>query len=344
MSTILVYAPALEHTKPYHPESHHRLKAVMQNLDEFGVLADLRQIEPQTASLEQLMRVHTPDLIEHIQQVSLMGGGTLDHGDTYATAKSFGLAKIAVGGCCQAVDEIMTGQAKNGIALVRPPGHHAESNQVSGFCLLNNAAAAARHAQTVHGAKRVAILDFDVHHGNGTQEIFYLDDSVLFSSVHLFAPFFYPGGGLSNEIGAGYGFGHTLNVPLPPLVGDEGYCQIMKALILPKIEAFKPEIILISVGFDAHWQDPLAQGGLSLTGYARICRYLIEMANQLCQGRILFVLEGGYELRVLSLGILNNIYALLGKDEIRDPIGPMAENENDVTDLLAQLRQRHLLN
>jgi len=343
MSTILVYAPALEHTKAYHPESHHRLKATMQNLSSFGVLPDLKLLSPKPASLEQLMRVHTPELIEHIQQVSFMGGGVLDHGDTYATAQSFELAKLAVGGCCQAVDEIMTGQAQNGIALVRPPGHHAESNQVSGFCLLNNVAVAARHAQEVHGAKRVAILDFDVHHGNGTQEIFYLDDTVLFSSAHLFAPFFYPGGGLSNEVGAGHGFGHTLNVPLPPLVGDEGYCRIMQEIVLPKIAAFNPDIILVSAGFDAHWQDPLAQGGLSLTGYARICQFLMEMANDLCDGRILFVLEGGYELRVLSLGILNSIYALLDKDEIRDPIGSMPENENDVTDLLVQLKERHLL-
>lgn len=343
MSTILVYAPALKHTKAYHPESHHRLKATRQNLANFGVLQDLVEIAPKPATFEQLMRVHTPELIEHIQQVSFMGGGVLDHGDTYATAQSFDLAKLAVGGCCEAVGQIMTGQARNGIALVRPPGHHAESNQVSGFCLLNNVAVAARHAQEVYGAKRVAILDFDVHHGNGTQEIFYLDDTVLFSSAHLFAPFFYPGGGRSNEVGAGHGFGHTMNVPLPPLVGDEGYCQIMKELVMPKIAAFKPDIILVSAGFDAHWQDPLAQGGLSLTGYARICRYLVEMASSLCEGRILFVLEGGYELRVLSLGILNNIYALLGIDEIRDPIGPMPENENDVTDLLLQLKQRHLL-
>jgi acetoin utilization deacetylase AcuC-like enzyme len=343
MSTILVYAPALKHTKAYHPESHHRLKATIQNLENFGVLTNLQQVEPKPASFEQLMRVHTPDLIEHIQRVSFLGGGTLDHGDTYATAQSFDLAKLAVGGCCQAVDKIMTGEARNGIALVRPPGHHAESNRVSGFCLLNNVAAATRHAQEVHGAERVAILDFDVHHGNGTQEIFYLDNTVLFSSAHLFAPFFYPGGGLSNEIGAGRGFGHTLNVPLPPLVGDDGYCRIMKELVFPKISTFEPDIILVSAGFDAHWQDPLAQGGLSLTGYARICRYLVEMARNLCEGRILFVLEGGYELRVLNLGILNCIYALLDKDEIQDPIGQMPDNENDVTDLLLQLKERHLL-
>jgi acetoin utilization deacetylase AcuC-like enzyme len=344
MSSVIVYVPALGHTKAYHPESHHRLASIMTQLEGFGVLADLVHIDPEPASMAQLMRVHASDLVEHIQQVSWLGGGLLDHGDTYATADSFRLARLAVGGCCEAVDYIMTGRAKNGIALVRPPGHHAGFSQVSGFCLLNNVAVAARQAQDVHGAKRVAILDFDVHHGNGTQEIFYLDDSVLFISTHLFAPFFYPGIGRSNEIGAGHGLGYTLNVPLPPRVGDEGYCRIMRELVLPKVVAFQPDLILVSAGYDGHWQDPLAQGGLSLQGLARISRYIVEMADQLCNGRLLFVLEGGYELTALTYGILNTIYALLGRDEVQDPLGPMPQKEQDVTDLLRQLKSRHLLN
>jgi acetoin utilization deacetylase AcuC-like enzyme len=344
MSTLLVYEPALAHTKVYHPESHHRLEGMLARLDAFGVLADLTPLTAVSASLEQLMRVHSLGLIEQVQQVSWRGGGILDHGDTYATAESFRLARVAVGGCCEAVGQIMSGRARNGIALVRPPGHHAGSEKVSGFCLFNNVAAAAREAQVVHGAKRVAILDFDVHHGNGTQEIFYLDDSVLFVSMHLFGPFFYPGIGRSNEIGAGHGFGYTLNVPLPPFVGDEGYCRIMRELALPKLSAFQPDLLLVSAGYDAHWRDPLAQGGLSLTGYAQICRYLVEMANKLCNGRILFILEGGYELNALTYGLLNTIYALLGKDEMQDPIGPMPQQEPDVTDLLQQLKERHLLN
>ncbi len=344
MSSLIVYAPAMKHTKPYHPESHHRLEAVLPFLEEYGVLQDLTPVEPMTATMEQLMRVHTAVLLERIQQISWRGGGLLDHGDTYATAESYRLARLAAGGCCEAVDQIMTGKARNGFALVRPPGHHASSNQASGFCLINNTAVAARHAQEAHGAKRVAIIDFDVHHGNGTQEIFYLDDSVLFVSAHLFAPYFYPGIGRSSEIGAGHGLGYTLNVPLPPYVGDEGYCRVMRELVLPKVAAFKPDIMLVSAGFDAHWQDPLAQGGLSLQGYANICRYLVQMANDLCHGRILFVLEGGYELQVLNRGILNTIYALLGRDEIKDDIGPMPQPEQDVTDLLQQIKDHHLLN
>lgn len=344
MSTLLAYAPALAHTRTYHPESHHRLAEMVARLEEFGVLPDLTLVEPAPAALEQLMRVHSVELIERIRQVSWRGGGFLDHGDTYATVESFRLARLAVGSCCLAVDQIMSGQASNGIALVRPPGHHAGPERVSGFCLFNNVAAAARQAQEVHGAKRVAILDFDVHHGNGTQEIFYLDDSVLFISTHLFAPFFYPGNGRSNEIGAGHGLGYTLNVPLPPFVGDEGYCRIMQELVLPKLIAFRPDLLLVSAGYDAHWRDPLAQGGLSLMGYAQISRYLVNVAEQLCHGRILFVLEGGYELNALTYGILNTVYALLKRDEIQDPLGPMPQQEQDVTDLLQQLKERHLLN
>ncbi|MCB8982466.1 MAG: histone deacetylase [Ardenticatenaceae bacterium] len=344
MSSLLVYVPAPAHTKPYHPESHHRLESVMTFLEGYGVLPDLLQVEPMVATMEQLMRVHTAVYVERLQQISWRGGGLLDHGDTYATAESFRLARLAAGGCCEAVDYIMSGKAGNGIALVRPPGHHASTNQASGFCLLNNTAVAARQAQAAHGAKRVAVIDFDVHHGNGTQEIFYLDDSVLFVSAHLFAPFFYPGIGRSHEIGAGHGLGYTLNVPLPPFVGDEGYCRIMRELVLPKVAAFQPDLLLVSAGFDAHWQDPLAEGGLSLKGYANICRYLVQMAGDLCNGRILFILEGGYELQVLNSGILNTVYTLLGRDEVKDDIGPMPQAEQDVTDLLQQLKDRHLLN
>ncbi len=342
MSTLILFAPAMAHTMHNHPESHKRMVNLMPVFEKFGVLSELNSIPPVLATREQLQRVHSPGLIDHIQQISLQGGGLLDHGDTYATQESYELARLAVGGCCLAVDQVMTNKVKNGIALVRPPGHHAESNRVSGFCLFNNIAAAAKQAQVVHGAKRVLIFDFDVHHGNGTQDIFYKDDSVLFVSMHLFAPYFYPGVGSLNEIGKGIGEGYTLNVPLPPYVGDEGYLQILSEVIGPKVTEFNPDLFLVSVGFDAHWQDPLAFAGLSLTGYAKISRFLLEMAEELCDGRILFILEGGYQIEALSYGILNVIYALLGRDEILDTLGPMPKIENDITNLLYRLKQRHL--
>lgn len=344
MSTLMVYTPALAHTKRNHPENSGRISKLLSILDKYGVLQDLKQLNPRPATIEQLRRVHSPALIETIRQVSVRGGGLLDHGDTYATRDSYELARLAVGGTCGMVDAIMMGQAKNGFALVRPPGHHAESNRVSGFCLFNNVAAAARHAQAVYDVQRVMILDYDVHHGNGTQDIFYDDDSVLYISTHLFMPrFFYPGSGSLQETGSGNGFGYTLNVPLLPDFGDEGYCRIVNELIVPKVADFRPEIILVSAGFDAHWRDPLAMAGLTLTGYARISRALIEMAQKWCNGRILFVLEGGYQQDALTFGILNVIYALLGRDEIHDPIGAGSQPEQDMTQLLHALQKRHLL-
>ncbi len=344
MSTLMVYAPALAHTKRNHPENSGRIGNLLPVLEQFGVLNDVVQIAPERASLKQLRRVHSPAVIERIQQVSRLGGGLLDHGDTYATVDSFELARLAVGGCCGMVNDIMEGRATNGIALVRPPGHHAEVNRVSGFCLFNNVAVTVRHAQEVYGVKRVMILDYDVHHGNGTQDVFYDDDSVLFISTHLYMPrYFYPGSGSLQETGIGRGMGYTLNVPLLPDFGDEGYCQIFSELIEPKVAEFQPELILISAGFDAHWRDPLAMAGLTLTGYARISRALVEMANKWCNGRILFVLEGGYELEALTYGILNVMYALLGRDEIYDPIGPSSQPEQDLTQLLQDLKRRHLL-
>ena len=343
MSTILVYAPAMRHTKQGHPESNGRIAAMLPVLEEYGLLSPLTRLKPAPASVQQLQRVHTRRLIERIRQVSAYGGGLLDQGDTYATADSYELARLAAGGTATAVDAIMTGQAKNGIALVRPPGHHAEADNVSGFCLFNNVAVAARQAQAVHNAKRIVILDIDVHHGNGTQDIFYGDPSVMFASMHLFAPYFYPGIGTLNEVGQQKGFGATLNVPFPPGVGDVGYNRVLDQVVVPKIQAFAPELMLVSIGFDAHWKDPLAMAGLSLTGYAQIARKLRACADAECNGRILFVLEGGYQYDATTFGILNVVNALLGRDEIIDPLGPMPYPEQDITHLLRQLKQSHLM-
>lgn len=343
MSTLLVFAPATGHTKAHHPESHRRTAVLMPALERSGILPDLRKIDPTPATVEQLRRIHTVEHIQYVEQVSLRGGGLLDQGDTYVTPDTFELATLAAGSCCAAVDQIITGQAQNGFALVRPPGHHAETDRVSGFCIFNNVAAAARHAQVVHSVKRVAIIDFDVHHGNGTQDIFFEDDSVLFISIHLYAPYFYPGVGGMYEVGIGRGKYFTMNIPLPPQVGDRGYGRAFTDLIGPKLKQFAPELILVSAGFDAHWQDPLAMAGLSLSGYATITRMMIEYAREFCQDRILFVLEGGYQYDVLSNGVVNTLYALLGKDMIHDPFGPMPGREHDISELIDQLQKHYLL-
>lgn len=316
---------------------------LMPALEKYGVLSEVMTLLPEPASVEQLRRVHTVNLIDYVHHVSQRGGGLLDHGDTYVTGESYDLARLAAGACAKAVDSIITGDARNGFALVRPPGHHAETDRVSGFCIFNNVAVAARQAQVGHDLKRVAIIDFDVHHGNGTQDIFFEDDSVLFISVHLFAPYFYPGIGGIHEIGTGRGKNFTLNVPLPPYVGDSGYRRVFDELIAPRLRQFGPEFLLVSAGFDAHWQDPLAIAGLSLTGYSEITRKLIGYADELCGGRILFVLEGGYNLDVLSAGVVNLFHSLLGHDNIEDSFGPMSRPEHDITSLIERLKAHYLL-
>ena len=344
MTTIFVYAPALAHTKLHHPENSARIAHLLPQLEQLNLLVELKALRAVPATWKQLRRIHTEGLIKYVEAVCRRGGGLLDQGDTYATADSFDLASLAVGGTCVAVDEIMTGRAHNGFALVRPPGHHAETDNVSGFCLFNNVAAAARQAQLEHGVERVLVLDFDVHHGNGTQDIFFEDDTVLFVSMHLFAPYFYPGIGGLHEIGTRQGRGFTVNIPFPPGVGDDGYLKALKEYVRPIVTRFDPELMLVSVGFDAHWRDPLAMAGLSLKGYALMAQTLIKMAGEMCNGRILFVLEGGYQHDVLAYGIANVFNALLGRDSIHDPFGPMPEPEQDVSELLEQLKNRNLPN
>lgn len=342
MTTLFVYAPALEHTYPRHPENSQRPQAIYQLLQHEKLLPNLLIVSPSSISERQLTDVHDPHLIDYVHEACLRGGGRLD-ADTYATAESYKLARLAAGTACKGVDHIMNGIADNGFVVVRPPGHHAEYKRVGGFCLFNNVAAAARHAQKAHGLKRVMIIDFDVHHGNGTQDIFYDDEAILFVSLHQYGDYFYPGTGGILEIGKGAGRGYTLNVPLPPLVGDQGYKRIFEEVIFPKAREFQPELLLISAGYDAHWADPLASAALSLRGYGEMAQGLVALADELCSGRVLFVLEGGYLLEALSYGVLNTIFALLKRDEILDSLGSSDQPEADINDLLDTLHKIHLI-
>lgn len=343
MTTLLLYAPAMGHTRPRHPENHERLAGLLPFFEEQGVLADMKVIDPLPAAFSQLRRVHSLGLVESVRRASQQGVDRLD-ADTYVTSRSFDLALQAAGACCTAVDRLLLRQARNGMALVRPPGHHAQHDRVGGFCLFNNVAVATRQAQALHDVERVLIVDFDVHHGNGSQDIFYDDASVLFVSLHLFHPFFYPGTGAIDETGSGEGRAATLNVPFPPHVGDQGYRRAFDEVILPRARSFRPELILVSAGFDAHWQDPLASAALSLTGYATISRLLVDLADELCGGRLLFILEGGYLQEALHAGLLNVAFALIGRDQIVDPLGPSSDPEQDVSALIGRLRDLHLLN
>jgi acetoin utilization deacetylase AcuC-like enzyme len=237
-----------------------------------------------------------------------LGEQVLDDGDTHVCKYSFDAALLAAGAVIQAVDEVSTGRLTRAFCAVRPPGHHAESTKVMGFCLLNNVAIGARYAQRKHGVGRVAILDWDVHHGNGTQEIFYDDDSVFYISLHQYP--YYPGTGAAAERGAGRGEGFTLNCPMGAGSVEKDYLDAFQTQILPALHRFKPELVMISAGFDAHKDDPLASIQLDEESFARMTNLVTEISEQYCGGRIVSVLEGGYNLQALARSVEAHLVAM----------------------------------
>ncbi len=329
------------HTLDHHPENAGRIERIWQVLDDSGVAARLKAITPQAATVEQLALVHTPAYIEHVRQAAGRGGGMLDP-DTYLLPVSYEVAQLAAGGAIAAVDAVLCGEAHNALAIVRPPGHHATPQRAMGFCLFNNIAIAARHAQRAYPAvQRVLIVDFDVHHGNGTQDAFYEDGSVLFVSTHQYP--FYPGTGALADTGRGDGLGATLNMPLRAGTGGAGFRLLYERVLWPAARRFQPDLMLVSAGFDAHWADPLAMLTLDLKGFAHLTRELIGMAGELCAGRIVFVLEGGYQLDVLAYGVLNIAHALQGEDAIDDPLGDADMPSRSTEELVEQLLALHNL-
>ena len=327
-----------KHNFPGHPENAQRLFAIMAYLADNHILPNLTLVPSRPATREELRRCHHPRHIELVEETSRGGGGMLDP-DTYTNEFSYDAAVGAAGGLTDLVAAVLDSRLDNGFALVRPPGHHATYSRAMGFCLFGNVAVAARSARFDHGLNRVAIIDFDVHHGNGTQAILEEDPSVLFVSSHQYP--YYPGTGALNETGRGEAKGTTVNLPLPPYVGDEGFQQLYGEVVFPALRRFQPELILVSAGFDAHWDDPLANLGLSLTGYHWLARSLVDLAAELCQGRIVFTLEGGYNLQVLAPGVGNVFRALMGETQVDDPLGPSPWPEPDVSELLAELRRLH---
>ena len=341
MPTAYFYSPVfLEHEEEGHPESPERLQQILRVLKETGVLPRLTALEPVAATDAQVGAVHMPQHIERVKQLVARGGGHFD-ADTYANAHSLDAARLAAGALVRAVDAVLRGEIDNAFALVRPPGHHATRTRAMGFCLFNNVAIAAQHALDAHHLERVLIVDYDVHHGNGTQDIFYRTSRVLYFSTHQYPH--YPGTGNWDEIGEGEGAGFTVNVPLPPRVGDEGYQRVFDDLFFPLAERYQPQLVLVSVGFDAHWSDPLAFENLSIAGYAALARTAIEIAREMCGGRIVFTLEGGYDLDALGYGAAATFRALLGDSDIPDPLGPARRASADISNFIEQLRGVHRL-
>ena len=270
----------------------------------------LVELTPRHAEEKWLLTVHPRPFVDRIHHVSEIGGGVIDLGDTVVSRDSWDVALFALGSLLVACDAVMSGRVRRAFAAARPPGHHAEPERAMGFCLFSNVAIAARYLQQRHGLERVAIVDFDVHHGNGTQACFEDDPSVLFVSLHQHPRTCYPGSGYEWETGVGAGEGFTMNIPFPPGSGDDAYLDAFRALVIPKLDDFKPHALLISAGFDAHREDPLAQMELSEDGFSQITRMLVDAAERHCAGRVISSLEGGYNLRALGRSVVQHLVAL----------------------------------
>ena len=338
MSVGFVFDPLyLEHDTGDHPESAGRLVATMNHLTNTGLIKELTGIPAERAEQEDLERIHTHAHIENIRRLSEQGKSYIEL-DTVVNVKSYEAALKAAGGTIAGVRAVLAGDVESAFALVRPPGHHAVRTQAMGFCLFNNVAIAAAWALEQPGISRVAIVDFDVHHGNGVQDAFAQHPDVLYVSTHQHP--FYPGTGFWREDGLGPGKGTCLNIPLPPETGDRGYRQAFRILVEPKVRQFKPDLILVSAGYDAHWADPLAWMLLSLSGYRAIADSLVGLARELCQGRLVFTLEGGYELAVLAHGVDATLTSMLGRP-FEDRLGPAGQPEANVEALLARIVQWH---
>jgi acetoin utilization deacetylase AcuC-like enzyme len=309
--TGLIYDPRyLDHDMGVgHPESPNRLRAIMQQLDQSGTAARITRIEPRKAEDEWITQIHTPAYVAALHRHAPTSGRVSLDPDTSMSPGSLTAAYLAAGGALAAVDAVMRRQVDHVFCAVRPPGHHAEAGRAMGFCLFNNVAIAARYVQRKHRLKRVLIVDWDVHHGNGTQHSFEDDPSVLFFSTHQYPH--YPGTGRATERGRGAGEGFTINVPMESGEGDEEYRAVFQKSLVPAADAFKPDFVIISAGFDAHKDDPLASMGLTEEGYADLTGIVAGIAKRHAEGRVLSSLEGGYHLTSLAGSVDCHIQALL---------------------------------
>lgn len=322
MKTAIIYSPKyLDHKTIGHPESPGRLIAAVSGIVTSNMLAreEVSLVEPMHAGLEELRLVHTWEYIERVRLTCEAGGGLIG-GETMVSRESFDVARLAAGGAIEAARNVASGAFKNAFALVRPPGHHAEPDKSIGFCIFNNVALAAKFLIERCNLRRVAVLDIDAHHGNGTQRIFYDSNDVLYLSIHE-DPSDFPKAGFIWEVGAGDGEGYTVNIPLPYGTSDPSYWKALKTIVFPVIEQYRPEMILISAGFDGYYRDVISELMLSAKIYPRIFKAILDVANKICGGRMAAILEGGYNLWFLRRAVAACISKMAGINayvEMRD--------------------------
>ncbi len=314
-----VYDPIyLEHDTGYHIENIQRLKSITTMMEEHKLMDKVIALPARAATVDELTMVHAKEYVVQVKKKAESGGGYFDM-DTIASKNSYNAAVYAAGGTLAAVDAVMTKELHSAFALVRPPGHHATCWKAMGFCIFNNIAIGAKYALANYNVQRILIVDFDVHHGNGTQDTFYADPGVLYFSTHQYP--FYPGTGSIDETGTRAGEGFTVNIPLIAGWGDNEYQAIFEDVLAPIAQRFQPELIMVSAGYDAHWADNISLMRLSVRGFARLVEILKVLAKTLCHDKLIFTLEGGYNLDALSLSVAATFNTLLDQSEIDDPMG-----------------------
>jgi acetoin utilization deacetylase AcuC-like enzyme len=310
--TILFRDPLfLTHETGLHPENPNRLRAIEARLEKAGLVSRCLRGAYEPLAIQAVEQVHDAGVIERARAACAQGGGYLD-ADTVVSAASFQVALAAAGACVAAVDAVLAGKDHNALCLVRPPGHHATPERSMGFCLFNNIALAAHRARTVHRLTRILIVDWDVHHGNGTQDIFYADPEVFFCSIHRYGGGFYPGTGAADETGTGAGLGKTLNVPVRYGTSRADYRRLYRNALERAAAEIKPELVLTSAGFDAHAADPIGSLGLDAEDFAALTQMILEIARTHGGGRLVSCLEGGYNLTALAESVQAHLEVLLG--------------------------------
>lgn len=334
MKTVYTFVPSPNHVYPDHPERPARLDILQPKLESFYA----ERIDTIAATRDEIAYVHDPKLVSAMERACREEApGIIDYAPTYITTSSFEDALLAAGGVISCARAVIDGDARNAFAIVRPPGHHAEPDRAMGFCIFNNVAVGARYA-IARGVERVLVIDYDAHHGNGTQAAFLSDERSAFLSVHQYQRGFYPGTGGIDD--APHAKKRIVNVPLPAYAGDQVYEQVADQIFLPFVKSFQPQMIFISVGFDAHWNDPITSLGLSTAGYLMLAQKVMSLADEYCNGKIVFVLEGGYDPVNVANGAEATFIAATGKGE-SDANDPNPNREPDCESRLAEVRKWH---